>query len=70
MVYSFAEVIDVFGGPTAFARAVGMSPGAAKQARRRNRIGADWFAATAMAAKEARLPIDERVLCKIAAARQ
>lgn len=51
MIQSFAEVIDLFDGPAAFAREVGMTPGAAKQARRRDSISAEWFAAIDKAAR-------------------
>ena len=44
MVQSFREVIDRLGGVTAFADAIGMKPNAAKMARQRNSISADWFA--------------------------
>jgi hypothetical protein len=37
---SFSQIIDLFGGPADFARAVGMTPGAAKQAKRRDSINA------------------------------
>jgi hypothetical protein len=50
-MHSFAEVIDLFGGPAAFAREVGMSAGAAKQAKRRGSLGSRWFAATVQAAE-------------------
>ena len=70
MLHSFKDVIDKFDGPAEFARAVGMTAGAAKQARRRNSISADWFAATARAAKERGLPIDEAELSRIAEARR
>lgn len=52
MVNSFSEVIERFNGPAAFARAVGMSAGAAKQAKRRDSLSAEWFAATARAAQD------------------
>lgn len=51
MIQSFTEVIEKFDGPAAFAKAVGMTPGAAKQAKRRNSISAEWFAAIDSAAK-------------------
>jgi hypothetical protein len=51
MIQSFAEVIDRFDGPAAFAREVGMTAGAAKQARRRNSISAEWFGAIEKAAR-------------------
>jgi len=52
MVNSISEVIEKFGGPADFGRAVGMSAGAAKQAKRRDSLAAEWFAATARAAHE------------------
>jgi len=71
MPNSFADVIDLFGGPAAYARAVGMTPGAAKQAKRRNSISAEWFTATAQAAKLARISsVDERTLAALADARR
>ncbi len=64
---SFAEVIDRFGGPAEFARAVGMKPNAAKQARRRKSLAPRWFTPTAEAAqKRGFAEIDERTLSKIA----
>lgn len=51
MVNTFSDVIERFDGPAAFAREVGMSAGAAKQAKRRDSIAAEWFAATARAAQ-------------------
>ena len=68
MHQTFSDVIDAFGGPTAFAREVGMSPGAAKQARRRSSIGARWFAPTVAAAKRLKLVgITEASLSALAA---
>ena len=68
MIQSFSDVIDVFGGPAAFAREVGMSAGAAKQARRRSSIGARWFASTVSAAKRLKLDgITEASLSALAA---
>lgn len=52
MVHTFADVIDKFGGPAAFAREVGMTAGAAKQAKRRGSINAKWFRPTAQAAQK------------------
>lgn len=52
MVNSFAEVIDAFNGPAAFGRTVGMLPNAAKQAKRRNSLSPQYFAATAQAAQD------------------
>lgn len=67
MPNSFADVIELFGGPAAFARAVGMTPGAAKQAKRRNSISAEWFTVTAQAARLAKISsVDERVLSALA----
>jgi hypothetical protein len=51
MAHSFVEIIDKFGGPAAFAREVGMTAGAAKQAKRRGSIGSRWFAPTVQAAE-------------------
>ena len=68
MLQSFSDVIEAFGGPAAFAREVGMSPGAAKQARRRSSIGARWFAPTVAAAKRLKLAgITEASLSALAA---
>ena len=65
---TFADVIDAFGGPAAFAREVGMSPGAAKQARRRSSIGARWFAPTVAAARRLKMEgITEVSLAALAA---
>lgn len=52
MVQSFKHVIQIFGGPAEFGRAVGMTPGAAKQAGRRDSLAAEWFSAIARAAQE------------------
>lgn len=52
MIQTFSDVIDRFEGPAKFARAVGMNPGAAKQAKRRNSLSSEWFAATVRAAQE------------------
>ena len=52
MINTFAELIDRFGGPAKFGRAVGMSPGAAKQAKRRNRVAVTYFPAVAQAAQD------------------
>lgn len=71
MVSSFTDVIDVFDGPAAFARAVGMSAGAAKQARRRDSLAAEWFSATARAAHDRGLSeITEKRLAEIAEAKR
>lgn len=68
MLASFADVIDAFGGPAAYAREVGMSPGAAKQARRRSSIGARWFAPTVEAAQKRGLAVTEKTLAELARA--
>jgi hypothetical protein len=71
MVQTFAEVIDKFDGPAEFARAVGMTPGAAKQAKRRNSLGAHWFPATAEAARKRGLKeINEKTLAQLAEGRR
>jgi hypothetical protein len=51
MVNSFSELIDRFGGPAAFGRAIGMTPNAAKQAKRRDSLAAERFGATIRAAE-------------------
>jgi hypothetical protein len=67
MVNSFKDIIVKLGGPAEFGRAVGMTPGAAKQAQRRNSIAAEWFAATARAAQSAGLAeITEARLAELA----
>jgi hypothetical protein len=63
---SFAQIIDLFGGPAEFARAVGMTPGAAKQAKRRDSINAEWFARTARAAAANDIPVTVDVLAELA----
>lgn len=70
MIETIRDVIAKFNGPAEFARAVGMTPGAAKQAKRRNSLGAQWFAATADAARQRGLEIDERTLAQIAEGRR
>ena len=71
MPNSFEDVIELFGGPTAFARAVGMSVGCAKQSKRRGSISPAWYSATTLAAKKAGLNgLDEQALAKIAAAKR
>jgi hypothetical protein len=68
---SFAEVIDRFGGPAAFAREVGMTPGAAKQAKRRNSIAPHWYVATAEAARRLGIAeVNEIALAQIALRRE
>jgi hypothetical protein len=63
---SFSQIIDLFGGPADFARAVGMTPGAAKQAKRRDSINAEWFASTARAAAANDLPVTVETLAELA----
>jgi len=71
MVHTFSEVIDQFGGPAAFAREVGMKANAAKQAKRRDSLAAEWFAAAARAADRKGLTdITEKRLAEIAERRR
>lgn len=71
MVQSFKDVIEAFGGPAKFGRAVGMTPGAAKQAGRRDSLAAEWFSATARAAHGiGRKEITEKRLAEIAEQRR
>jgi hypothetical protein len=66
MLHSFSEVIDIFGGPAAYAREVGMSPGAAKQAKRRNSVAPRWWSATEAAAQKRQLPLTVATLAEMA----
>lgn len=67
MISSFSDVIESFDGPAAFAREVGMTSGAAKQAKRRDSLAAEWFSATARAASRKGLhEITEKRLAEIA----
>lgn len=70
MPQSFSEVIDLFGGPAAYARATEMPVASAKAAKIRNSIGSRWFSVTAKAAKELDLPVDEKVLSELAERRR
>jgi len=71
MVNSFSELIDLFGGPAKFGRAVGMTPGAAKQARRRDSLAVEWFAAAARAAQDRQIPgVTMKRLVEMAAERK
>lgn len=74
---SFADIIDLFDGPAAFGREIGMDPNTAKQAKRRDSISPRWFAATARAARrradagEVKFrAIDERLLAELAEAKR
>jgi hypothetical protein len=74
---SFTDIIDLFDGPAAFGREIGMDPNTAKQAKRRNSLSPRWFAATARAARrrvdagdDKFRPIDERLLAELAEARR
>lgn len=71
MVNSFAELIEQFGGPAKFGRAVGMTPGAAKQAKRRDRLAVVYFQAAAKAAQDRDIPgVTVRKLVELAADRK
>lgn len=71
MLQSFSEIIEQFGGPAAFAREVGMTPGAAKQAQRRGSLAAEWFAPTARAARRLGVVgITEKTLAELAERRR
>lgn len=70
MPHSFSDVIDLFGGPAAYARATGMPGASAKQSKLRDSISSSWFTATAKAAKANGLPVDEKVLSKLAERRR
>jgi ribosomal protein S7 len=69
MIQSFADVIDELGGVTAFSRETGMGIWAARMARKRNSLGARWFAKTARAAERLEKPaITEKLLAELAEA--
>lgn len=73
MVHTFRDVIDAFGGPAAFAEAVGapMKVNTAKVARYRDSISVRWFPAVAEAARRLGKPeIDEKTLSRLAAERK
>lgn len=64
---SFRELVDAFGGVSAFAEAMGQSRLWAKKVRERDSLNARWFSATVSAARDKGLSVDERLLCEIAA---
>lgn len=71
MSRSFSDVIDLFGGPAAFAREVGMTPGAAKKAKRRNSIAPHWYVPTSEAARRLGIAgVNEIALAQIASQRE
>lgn len=70
MVETVGQLIDLFGGPAAYAREVGMTPGAAKQAKRRNSLNARWFTPTVQAAERLQKPITLETLADIAGRRE
>lgn len=63
---SFVEVVDAFGGVSAYAEAMGRTRVWAKKVRERKSLNAAHFAATADAAKARGLPITIDVLAQIA----
>ena len=68
---SFVPIIERFGSVPDFARAIGMTVGAAKQARRRDSIPAEWFSAVSRAAVALGLDgINEAILSEIAEQRR
>lgn len=70
MLHSFVQVIDRFGGVPSFAREVGMTVGAVKQAKRRNSLAPRWYVPTAEAARRLGIAeINEISLANIARAR-
>lgn len=66
---TFADVVDRFGGVTAYAAATGRTRAWAKKVRERNSLNAAHFAVTAEAAKARGLPITIETLARIADAR-
>jgi hypothetical protein len=70
MLHSFAQVIERFGGVPAFAREVGMTTGAVKQAKRRNSLAPRWYVPTADAARRLGIAeVNEIALANIALGR-
>lgn len=63
---SFVEVVDAFGGVSAYAVATGRKRSWAKKVRERNSLNAAHFAMTAEAAKAKGLPITIDTLVQIA----
>lgn len=71
MINSFAELIEKFGGPAKFGRAVGMTPGAAKQAKRRDSVAVEYFPAVAKAAQDREIQgVTVKKLVELAATRK
>lgn len=56
MVNSFAELIDTFGGPAKFGRAIGVAPNTAKKMRSRNSLNVTRFPAVVQAAQDRGIP--------------
>lgn len=67
---SFIEVVDAFGGVSAYAAATGKTRSWAKKVRERNSLNASHFAVTAEAAKSRGLPITVNTLVNIADGRE
>lgn len=63
-----SEIIDRFSGPAELARASGMTPGAAKQARRRGSISPEYWTAVVEAGKATLEELAEAAASKRAAA--
>lgn len=63
---SYVEVVDAFGGVSAFAEATGKTRAWAKKVRERNSLNAAHFAVTAEAARAKSLPITAETLSQIA----
>lgn len=63
---SISEIIEHFGGPAAFARQVGMTVGAAKQAKRRNSLHPRYFMPVVRAAQSRGFALSEKTLVEIA----
>lgn len=67
---TFADIVDRFGGVTAYAVATGRTRAWAKKVRERNSLNAAHFAVTAEAAEKLGLPITVDTLVRIADARE
>lgn len=66
---SYVDVVDAFGGVSAYAEATGKTRVWAKKVRERNSLNAAHFAVTAEAAKRLGLPISIETLARIADSR-
>lgn len=62
MPESFRELIDGFGGIGEFASAIGVTYGAAKQMRRRNSVGPEYWPSVIAASRTRGIEVDAELL--------